>query len=470
MKIVHTCGGLANQMRQYIFMRYLEEATNQEFIISDFGYFTNYVQHNGFELDKIFPNIKLKTLSQILSVEVTKEIIQQSKEKKVNSINLLSSYGVDITTTVTERVIWMKPNQFDSFSGNKVKINGSNDVFGKTEEFQYDNVYYIGYWGSCVFFDQNKELMLQELEFQPIPDEKNQGYFKSIKATQSVGVHIRRGDFVNIGWDLPAEKYIPAIRKLREQITAQNEIPHYFIITNDLDWCQENTFNLGFLLTDNLTFIEGNTTDSKNYIDMQLMSHCKYLISNSRSSFSSVAGWLNKDLIEHIRLTESEEERAIRLINSNPYEKILELENTVKSVSDKYDVFQKNTLDIEKNISNLQLENKTMLERLDKHTSLYDKKLDSVLHSKDNEITQLREQLHSAKLEIVRHKEQAIYSQKQVSQHKGEVAFYKKEVNKYKGQVRYHKRGKEDIIHSLSYKLGRAITWLPRKVIGIFIK
>lgn len=47
---------------------------------------------------------------------------------------------------------------------------------------------------------------------------------------------------------------------------------------------------------------------------------------------------------------------------------------------------------------------------------------------------------------------------------KEELSKNQKLINKYKGQVRFHKSEKESIKDSLSFKIGRIITYIPRKI------
>lgn len=58
-----------------------------------------------------------------------------------------------------------------------------------------------------------------------------------------------------------------------------------------------------------------------------------------------------------------------------------------------------------------------------------------------------------------------------INKYLGQIDYYKTKyeetrglMNKYKGQVSYHQKDKENLKNSLSYKLGRIITWLPRKL------
>lgn len=329
MKIVHTSGGLANQMLQYIFKRYLEIETNEEHYICDLLYHINNYMHNGFELDKIFPNIKLKTTSNLLGNEATLNVINEKKKlgNEANFPNLLINNGVELDTIISESTYWGKHIEIDSFIGERIRISGSNDIYNKVDQFLQYNYYVIGVWWSKNFFDSIKTQILHELTFQDIPDEKNKGYLSLINSTISVGIHVRRGDFTRNGWALPAEKYAPAISQFRDKIVNLNQTPTFFVFSDDSQWCKDNYSELGFLSKDEVIFVEGNTSDSKNYIDMQLMTYCKYLISNSRSSFSQVASWLNQELIEQIRITETQEEKDLRAEKLNAETKKVEEQN-----------------------------------------------------------------------------------------------------------------------------------------------
>lgn len=49
-----------------------------------------------------------------------------------------------------------------------------------------------------------------------------------------------------------------------------------------------------------ITFIEENTVDARNYIDMQLMTYCDYLIHNHQSSFCLAAQMISEKKITRI--------------------------------------------------------------------------------------------------------------------------------------------------------------------------
>jgi hypothetical protein len=65
--------------------------------------------------------------------------------------------------------------------------------------------------------------------------------------------------------------------------------PHFFVFSDDIDWVEQQLSGL----VPNITFVKGNS-DSKNWIDMMLMSNCKHhIIANS--TYSWWGAWLNQN-------------------------------------------------------------------------------------------------------------------------------------------------------------------------------
>ena len=85
--------------------------------------------------------------------------------------------------------------------------------------------------------------------------------------TESVAVHVRRGDYVKIGWTSQNEFYNKAIK----DILVDYPNAELFVFSDDIEWCRENEEALGFSRAKNVVYVEGNT-EGKNYIDLQLMS------------------------------------------------------------------------------------------------------------------------------------------------------------------------------------------------------
>lgn len=299
MRIIGCSGGLANQMLSYIFKIYMEHVTDEEYLIDDSNHHER-SSHNGFELDKIFPNIKMKLLKDVLDENVYKMAYQYLNNGNTKDIGL-RKIGLSKTLLVSRpgmggsrkykcAYLAVDPKLFIEYSGNPPSIS------------YFENIYYQYFFAHKEMIPIIKEQMLLEFEFKPLIDDQNKEYLKKIKTTISIGVHIRRGDFVDLKWDIPADMFANAIKSLKDKISTNNNEITFFIFSNEISWCKNNSKELGLSKEDEVVFVEGNDVDAKNYIDMQLMSNCNYLVSNIRSTFSELAGLISRDLVEHIRL------------------------------------------------------------------------------------------------------------------------------------------------------------------------
>lgn len=289
MRLVMINGGLGNQLFQYIFMRYIEETSGESCILEDLEFFTPDYHHNGFEIDRIFP-VKPKRLSELLERDVLDEMLRITLSpitpggKKKNILKVFQDCGVNLFP-VQEGLCFTGATDYDG----SIFSVPMNEFSPGIRGFSGD-IYYYGYWINANWLAAIGEKILNELTFPPLPDEKNRAYMEQIQSLgeSSVAVHIRRGDFVKIGWTVPpefyAEEVFPEVRKNVKH-------PVFFMFSDDMQWVREHLNELGFLPSDTVIFVEGNM-GGKNYIDMQLMHACRGMVI-SKSSFSYLASLLN---------------------------------------------------------------------------------------------------------------------------------------------------------------------------------
>lgn len=297
MNIVRLDGGLGNQILQYIFSKELS-CFRKEIVYLDNSWYHEKSNHNGFELDNVFPNIKLNLLEDLYeknfwSINVPR-VNYDNFQEIWSRLNLDIKLVVTDGTSVTNHVKKSSPISI---------IDGLN--FQKPIFLRISNIYYFGYWfpSTIKINSKIKENLLNELQFKNIIDNKNKNYLNQIKNSISVGIHIRRGDIVgNKNWELKPQNYFKSIIRIKEEIKINEKTPVFFIFSNGLDWVKENLEGHGLFENDSIVYIEGNDIDGKNYIDMQLMSHCKYVVANFRSSFSLCAAILNTNLIEYVAI------------------------------------------------------------------------------------------------------------------------------------------------------------------------
>lgn len=280
MKVAYLNGGLGNQVFQYIFTRFGERyCPGESWYLDDSFFFIN-DSHNGYELEKVF-GIKANLLSNYFEQDVWNEIIRLRKEEQLSMPQVFLNMGLP--------VVLVAESENYSFGG-AIVGTPANQFWPEILKLPYENVYYHGYWINKNWFSFYKDAMMEELQFPELKDEKNRKYAEQIQNSFSVGIHIRRGDFIKLGWELPLGYYENACKNVVES----NQEAHFFVVSDDILWCQENEKKLGFNLAKETTYISGNM-NGKDYIDMQLLSMCRGMIM-SNSSFCYLAALLDQNL------------------------------------------------------------------------------------------------------------------------------------------------------------------------------
>ena len=154
-----------------------------------------------------------------------------------------------------------------------------------TDRNYSDNAtYYDGWW-------QDKRYFLDTINIikfrQPIMDETNKELLNAISSSESVSLHVRRGDYLDpqnaklYGGICTLEYYNNSIDIIKKKFAE----PKFFVFSNDIKWCKDN------LLLSDAIFVSNNT-GINSWLDMYLMSHCKANIL-ANSSFSYWAALLN---------------------------------------------------------------------------------------------------------------------------------------------------------------------------------
>lgn len=262
MIIVNLTGGLGNQMFQYVFGRYL--SIKHKTLLK--YHFTNalFNTQRRFELD-VF-NIK--------TAEASSEDLQK--------------FGI-IQNRVLNRLFYL----FDERCGIQFNKHIMTQRYPYTFNSNYltikDNSYIQGYWADERYFKNIENIIRKEFTPKEKLDEKNQKILEKIQKTNSVSIHVRRGDYVTnktgpkfIGLDY----YKNATKNIEKKV--KNSV--FFVFSDDIPWCKKNLdqfFNDAHYINYN--------TEKNSYKDLILMSACKHnIIANS--SFSWWGGWLNINL------------------------------------------------------------------------------------------------------------------------------------------------------------------------------
>ncbi len=145
--------------------------------------------------------------------------------------------------------------------------------------------YVIGFFQSESYFIEIQKQIRKYYEFPANMNCFFQKYYNIIQTSNSVSLHIRRGDyltFLDFGV-LNTTYYSNALKYVRQNIPNI----HVLVFSDDIKWAKTN---MKELMNEKWTFVE----DTSDFDDLCLMSMCKHnIIANS--SFSWWGAWLNNN-------------------------------------------------------------------------------------------------------------------------------------------------------------------------------
>lgn len=170
--------------------------------------------------------------------------------------------------------------------------------FYAESHFHYDenlfnvrpNTYIEGFFQSEKYFVGVKDQISSAFQFKSKPDDFNLHLIEQISDSNSVSLHIRRGDYVQKKryQNLYATCSLYYYKRGVEHISKSVENPTLFVFSDDHSWVKAN-LDLPY----ECIFVSNNSGD-KSWEDMRLMSLCKHnIIANS--SFSWWGAWLNNN-------------------------------------------------------------------------------------------------------------------------------------------------------------------------------
>lgn len=149
----------------------------------------------------------------------------------------------------------------------------------------------FGYYQSEEYFRSIAEELRDELVLKEDPSTQNRKWKEKIGRQNSVGVHVRRGDYTSKGWELPVEYYRSAIKK----ITSLVDDAAIFFFSDNIEWVRSNVQRVTppDLPERAVEYVECNDIHEATE-DLRLMRSCRHnIISNS--SFSWWGAWLNQN-------------------------------------------------------------------------------------------------------------------------------------------------------------------------------
>lgn len=235
---------------------------------------------------------------------------------RLNTDLKLDLYALSKHTTGTKREyeldIFDIETQFISSWKNKLLIKG-HPIVRKNKEFALKhfgcfldgsaivympaftqlrgNITLHGYFQNPKYFEGYEEVIKNSFTFRAPLDIKNEELSERIIKSNSVSVHVRRGDYIsnqharNNFASCSLDYYQKAIAYISQHVVEAQ----FYVFSDDIDWTKKN---LSF--ADNVVEYVDWNNKKESYRDMQLMSMCKHnIIANS--SFSWWGAWLNSN-------------------------------------------------------------------------------------------------------------------------------------------------------------------------------
>jgi len=261
MIIINLTGGLGNQMFQYAFGRYLSIKHKTELKY----HFTNalFNTQRGFALD----------IFNIQATEATRKDLEM--------------FGI-MQNIYFNRILYLLDDRYHIQFNSHIVTDRFPYTFNGLFRNTSNNAYLQGYWADERYFEGIEKFLHEDFTLKDKLDVMNQKIIEQMKKTNSVSIHVRRGDYItnkaNIPKFLGASYYLDAIKKIEKK----EENPFYFIFSDDIAWCRKQ-----FTQLNNVLFVSHNT-GINSYKDMILMSNCKHnIIANS--TFSLWGAWINSN-------------------------------------------------------------------------------------------------------------------------------------------------------------------------------
>jgi len=147
--------------------------------------------------------------------------------------------------------------------------------------------YLCGYWQNTRYFQDILPILRKEFTLKPPYTEKLQTAIGLVRGTNSVAIHVRRGDYLSkfcsrFFCNLSILYYQSAVAKITSAVMQ----PLFFIFSDDIPWCKQ-----AFTWLPNAVFVDESCSDSV-YDDFEIMRNCHHFII-ANSTFSWWASYLS---------------------------------------------------------------------------------------------------------------------------------------------------------------------------------
>lgn len=283
MIIIRLKGGLGNQLFQYALgRRFTAQGKDVMYDITT-GYTGQSLRHYNLDHYKV----------QVIPAPIEKIKEGEAAEYKRTTYGIISKsmrYLKAKSLLKTDGIISKTSNLVKSILPNTYNIGYVGHIL-ETKDGYLD-----GFWQSHKYIDPIRGILLKEIDLKEPIENRYPDLITKIKETNSISLHIRRGDYVNdpttkqVHMTFGIEYYDTALKIIREKVKN----PVIFVFSDDILWARDN------LKTDiPMIFVSADKTKKSDtqipdYEELMIMSTCKHnIIANS--SFSFWSAWLNQN-------------------------------------------------------------------------------------------------------------------------------------------------------------------------------
>lgn len=266
MVIIRIKGGLGNQLFQYAAGYAMAQRLNQPLAL-DISFFSKQ-SLRGYKLTHL--NIENQDVYQYQGIR----LISLINNRCINK--LLRSFNIQKIPIGMNKIYLLetKPNIVKMF----FTVNS-------------EDIYLDGYWQSEEYFKQFRNSFLHQ--FKPVYEMNYQTkkIMTQIQNTNSVAVHVRRGDMLKLKNDFNPGHYVLDNKYYDEAMTyveQRVDNPVYYWFSDDINWVKEQ-----YGKNENFQYVSLQTSNA-DIDELMLMRSCKHIIA-ANSTFSWWAAWLNEN-------------------------------------------------------------------------------------------------------------------------------------------------------------------------------
>lgn len=257
MIIVSFGGGLGNQMFQYAFYLSLKHIyPNTEIKADLMNVFT--LDHDGYQLKNVF------------NIDVDEAKIEDIiKYSSVYPHTAPMGQLLRIIARIRKKVFGAKKSYI--YLGDNSMYS---DIYNNLDVSQ--NYYLHGVWANSEYLKSFENEIKACFTITPTLSDDDKELNNLITETQSVSIHLRRGDYINSDfYNLGESYYMRAVDCIKSQI----DTPTFFVFSDDIDYAKKM-----FGTLNRVKFVSSKSRPA--HYDMCFMTRCKHnIIANSTFSF-----------------------------------------------------------------------------------------------------------------------------------------------------------------------------------------